>query len=311
MRANNFGRQLFRRPLFPALICSLLWGSSFPAIKTVFHHWEDKGLLLTLPLGLLFARIRFILAGSGLLAVSKNLRPQLRATSWKLLAILALTQTFLQYLFLYKALAISGSSLTALLVATGSFWWMLLAPLIQKTPWPTPLQWLGLLVGGLGVTLAIYRPGSGASQPILGGFLMLAATASGAIGLITFARIKPTMSAMNATGFSLFTGGLVLILAGAHSLQSIPQMFDLPVILAATWLALVSASAFSMWNHLFTIFPVTLLASYRFLLPICGVIEPLLFLRSESPGWGLLFGGSLVVLSMLLAKRTTVHKATP
>ncbi len=302
---------LFRRPLLPALICSLLWGSSFPAIKSVYHHWENNGLLLTLPLGLLFAGVRFTLAGGALLAVSKNLKLQLRATPWKLLATLALTQTFLQYLFLYQALAISGAGLAALLVATGSFWWMLLAPLIQKTPWPTSLQWLGLFIGGIGVTFAVYKPGTGAGEPVLGGLLMLIATANGALGLITFSRIKPTMSAMNATGFSLFTGGLALMIAGSFALREIPKMFDLPVILATCWMAFVSAFAFSMWNHLSTIFPVTLLASYRFLIPICGVIESLLFLNSESPGWGLLLGGGLVVASMVFAKRTTALKATP
>ena len=30
---------LFRRPLPPALICALLWGSAFPAIKHVYGFW--------------------------------------------------------------------------------------------------------------------------------------------------------------------------------------------------------------------------------------------------------------------------------
>ena len=81
-------------------------------------------------------------------------------------------------------------------------------------------------------------------------------------------------------------------------------MFSSPVIGSTLWLAFVSAAAFSIWNHLSSIFPVTLLASYRFLIPICGVLEALLFLEGESAGWGLLVGGALVVLSMIWAQHS-------
>ncbi len=295
----------FRRPLLPVLICALLWGSSFPVIKLVFQHWNKQGLLVSLPVLLLFAGARFSIAGLGLLAVGKDLRCQITTTPWKPLAGLALTQTFFQYLFLYQAIAISSASLTALLVATGSFWWMILAPLILKGPKPSPSQWGGLVLGGTGVCLAVYAPGAGAGNPLLGAALMLTATASGAIGIILFSMIKPTMSSINATGLSLLLGGLALIGSGAQALHSLGEMFTPTVLLATLWLSFVSAAAFSMWNHLSTIFPVTLLASYRFLIPVCGVIESLLFLTGESPGWGLLVGGTLVIISMVIAKRST------
>ncbi|MDA7888616.1 DMT family transporter [Akkermansiaceae bacterium] len=294
---------LFRRPLLPALICALLWGSAFPAIKHVYEFWEHHGLIRTLPLIFLFAGVRFTIAGGGLLIFGKNLRRELRATPWKSLAALALTQTFIQYVFFYQAVAVSSASLTALLVATGSFWWMILAPLIQKTPWPMQRQWLGLVIGGLGVSLAVYAPGAGAGNPLLGALFMLTATASGALAVITFQKIKPTMSAINATGLSLFFGGLGLSVIGSSALPELSQMFAAPVILATLWLAFVSAAAFSMWNHLTTMFPVTLLASYRFLIPICGVVEALIFVSSESAGWGLFVGGSLVITSMIMAQR--------
>lgn len=294
----------FKNPLLPVMVCSLLWGSAFPAIKTVYQHWEIQGLQRSLPIIFLFAGVRFCLAGAGLLVLGRNLKNELRSTSWRLLAGLTLAQTFIQYVFFYQAVSISSASLAALLVATGSFWWMILAPLIQKTPWPSPTQWFGLVLGGLGVVLAIYKPGAGAGNPILGAFFMLTATASGAAGLIIFAKIKPTMSAINATGLSLLLGGIGLSLIGGNALTDIGKMFDLSVILTTLWLAFVSATAFSIWNHLSTIFPVTLLASYRFLIPVCGVLEALVLLKTESPGWGLIVGGILVVTSMILAKHT-------
>ena len=200
----------FKSPLLPVIVCSLLWGSAFPAIKTVYQNWDIQGLQRSLSFIFLFAGVRFCLSGVGLLIFGENLKNELRVTSWKLIAGFALAQTFIQYLFFYQAVSVSSASLAALLVATGSFWWMILAPLIQKTPWPSPTQWFGLVLGGLGVVLAIYEPGAGAGNPILGAFFMLTATASGAIALIIFAKIKPTMSAINATGLSLLLGGIGL-----------------------------------------------------------------------------------------------------
>jgi drug/metabolite transporter (DMT)-like permease len=295
---------LFRHPFPPALLCALLWGSAFPAIKHVYAHWSSQGLERTLPMILLFAGVRFSISGFGLLLFGKNTTAEIRRTSWKLLLGFALSQTFIQYIFFYQSVAASSASLAALLVATGSFWWMLLSPLIQKSPWPSTMQWLGLVIGGAGVTIAVYAPGAGAGNPLLGAIFMLCATASGAIALLLFQRIKPTMSSINATGISLFTGGVSLILIGFQAIGSFQEMFSSPVIGSTLWLALVSAAAFSIWNHLSSIFPVTLLASYRFLIPICGVLEALIFLPGESAGWGLLVGGAFVVLSMIWAQRS-------
>lgn len=133
---------------------------------------------------------------------------------------------------------------------------------------------------------------------------MLVATASGAIAIIIFQQIRPTMSAINATGLSLLSGGLALFAVGIQEVPSISQMFAAPVIASTLWLALVSATAFSIWNHLSTLHPVTLLASYRFLIPVCGVLEAQLLLSGESAGWGLVVGGVLVIISMFIAQRS-------
>ena len=295
---------VFRNPLLPVLFCALLWGSAFPVIKHVYGYWAEHGIERSLSMIFLFAGVRFTIAGGGLLLFGKGLRQEFRATSWRALLGFALAQTFIQYLFFYQAIAISSASLAALLVATGSFWWMLLSPILRRSPWPTPRQWSGLFIGGVGVSLAVYAPGAGAGRPVLGALLMLVATASGAIAIIIFQRIRPTMSAINATGLSLLSGGLALFAVGIREVSSMSQMFAAPVIASTLWLALVSAIAFSIWNHLSTLFPVTLLASYRFLIPVCGVLEAQLLLSGESAGWGLVVGGVLVIISMFIAQRS-------
>ena len=126
---------IFRNPLPSVLFCALLWGSAFPVIKRVYGTWEDLGVERSLAMIFLFAGVRFSIAGAGLLLFGKGLRNEIRRTRWALILGFAIAQTFVQYVFFYQAIAVSSGSLAALMVATGSFWWMLLSPIL---PLATP-----------------------------------------------------------------------------------------------------------------------------------------------------------------------------
>lgn len=95
----------------------------------------------------------------------------------------------------------------------------------------------------------------------------------------------------------------MLLLVGSPAFARADLLLSLPVVGLTLWLALVSAAAFSLWNHLSTRHPVPLLAGYRFLVPLCGMLESLLFLKAETAGWGLLVGAGLVVVSLVMAQR--------
>lgn len=295
-----------RKPplLLLALLCALLWGSAFPVIKLVYAHWEEAGVEVGLSEIWLFAGVRFTMAGFGLLPTARRPFQELRATPASLMIGFTLSQTFFQYVFFYLAVSVAGGALAAMLVATGSFWWMLLAPIFTNgASRPSRVQWLAVAAGGVGVTLAVYAPGAGAGKPFLGMVLQLAATFCGAVGMIFFGRIKPTMGARAATGLSLGLGGLGLIVLAFPAWQNAVHLFDAFVLGWTLWLAFVSAAAFSLWNHLSTLYPVPLLASYRFLIPVCGVVESLIFLKAESAGWGLVVGGVFVIGSIWWAQR--------
>lgn len=287
----------------PVLVCALLWGSAFPAIKTVYGIWARQGVVVGAQDFWWFAGVRFTIAGVALLIASRRPWAELRATPKFRLFGFALSQTFFQYLFFYLAMSVASGSLAGLLTSTGSFWWMILTPVLLKVSWPTRRQWAALIVGGLGITLATAAPGAGAGDPLLGAMLMLAATGFGALGLIQFRRLRQTISARAATGWSLLGGGGMLLLVGSPAFARADLLLSLPVVGLTLWLALVSAAAFSLWNHLSTRHPVPLLAGYRFLVPLCGMLESLLFLKAETAGWGLLVGAGLVVVSLVMAQR--------
>lgn len=299
------------RVLPPVLACALLWGSAFPAIKLVYREWDKSGLETDLFDLWWFAGLRFTIAGLALLLISRQPLAELKASPPRLIAAMVGTQTFGQYVFFYLALALATGSLSSLLVSTGSFWWLILAPLILKTPWPNRMQWLAIAIGAIGVTLATYSPAPGSQSSLWGAVFMLLATLMGALGVITFSKLRPTIGPRAATGSSLFLGGLLLSLLGLPAIPNTAELFSPKILLITLWLCFVSAAAFTLWNHLSTQHPVHLLASYRFLIPVAGLIESLLLIPGEQATPGLLFGGLLIIISLIAAQRLTLPPPAP
>lgn len=285
------------------LLCALLWGSAFPAIKAIYAEWARHGVEPDMSNRFLLAGVRFVLGGAVLLLMAKHPWVEMKKTSWKRVLVFACAQTYVQYALFYTALATASAVLGGLLVSSGSFWWLVLAPLILKTPWPNRWQWALMGVGAAGVLVAVYRPGAGSGQPVLGGVLFCLSTLSGALGLISLQKILVTMGARAATGYGLFLGGVMLLLTGVMAWPDFACLFPPKVILLTAYLAFVSALGFGLWNHLTRLFPVNLLAGYRFLVPMCAVVESSLLVSSESPGAGIWLGGALVVVALIGLQR--------
>lgn len=256
---------------------------------------------LSLSLIFLFAGCRFTLAGTSLLLLAKKPFAEWRQTPKKILLLFALSQTLIQYIFFYIGIAASSASLSALLVSTGSFWWVILAPLILKTKFPTRMQWLSLLIGCIGVCIVVFSPNVSDGDPLLGSALLITATFFGAIAILLFQRVSLTMGGKSATGFSQLIGGLGLMAIGFQAWSEYGLFLNMEIILATAYLAFVSATAFSIWNHLTTIHPIPLLAAFRFLIPVCGVAEAFLFLENEGSSLTFFIGAALVVVAMVLA----------
>ncbi len=284
---------------FAVLACALLWGSAFPAIKAIYAEWQRADIDPTMPNRLLLAGVRFMIGGAALLILAKKPIQELKNTSLLRLLAFACAQTYIQYALFYTALVVSSAVLGGLLVGSGSIWWLLLAPILLKSPWPSRRQWGFVLLGVLGVVLAVYRPGAGSGQPVLGGVLFCLCTLSGAFALIILQKILKTMGPRSATGFGLFFGGILFMLSGVSAWSELPALFSSKVMLLTLYLAFVSAFSFGLWNYLTSLFPVNLLAGYRFLVPVCAVIESSRMVSGETPGYGIWLGGALVIASLI------------
>jgi drug/metabolite transporter (DMT)-like permease len=116
-------------------------------------------------------------------------------------------------------------------------------------------------------------------------------------------KILKTMGARAATGYGLFLGGVMFMISGVSAWSSLPELFSTKVMWLTAYLAFVSALGFGLWNHLTSLFPVNLLAGYRFLVPICAVVESSLLVSGESPGIGIWLGGVLVIVALVGLQR--------
>ncbi len=293
------------RIFLTVLLCSLLWGSAFPGIKYVYRIWEMDSLSTRF----LFAGVRFTLAGLLVFLYLALKRPgalaRLRSSDLRLLALFTLLQTVGQYIFFYWAMSVSSGVLGSLLVSAGSFWWVLFAPIILGSPPPTAKHIAILLLCAAGIFLAVNAPGAGAGDPVLGAALFLSASLCGALGIIVLQPLSRSVDISSATAFSLFAGGLVLTLCGLPAIGEASALSDPRVAGMTFYLAFVSAAAFTIWNTLSKKHPVNILAGYRFLIPLCGVLLSALFVKAESPGPGIYLGGSIVIVGIILLARLT------
>lgn len=311
MQDLSRSRSLFGGPLILILLCALLWGSSFPVIKLVFLHWSIQGIEIDFSVRSLFGGIRFIAAGLILLAVSRQPITGLRNTRKRWLLMMAATQTVGQYAFFYWGLTLVSSSLASVLDSSLSFWWMVVAPLFLKLPWPSRREWVLVGVGALGVAIAVYSPSGHSPKPVEGAIVLLLGFLCGALGMVCYRFTHATMGPRASTGFSLFLGGVVLFALGGKAIPALLLLMDSYAILMTSWLVLVSAAAFSVWNYVSTIVPVGRLASYRFLVPLCAVIESIIFLESERLTWSLAIGGALAIGSIMLIRQPQPQMEKP
>ncbi len=287
-----------------ATTCALLWGSAFPVIKYAYRFIDATSLENRLA----FAGIRFTLAGTALLIFVPRILGHFRNAPKGSLFAVTLFQTVLQYFCFYWGLAMISGVLSAILIATGSFWWVILAPLFNRNDKVTPFQLLLLFLGFIGVCICVYRPGAESASLLPGSLLMLGASISGVVASLTVRPLGQTVPTTFVTGFALCLGGLLLMAFSPEAVARIVREAP-PVLMVITfYLAFLSAVAFSLWYYLVTVYDIPTLSGYRFLIPLCGVLESTLFIPGERIGFEIITGGALVLTALWLlekARRTS------
>ncbi len=209
----------FSKPLVVyglAILCTLLWGSAYPAIKNGYALLQIEAHDVASQM--VFAGQRFLLAGILLLILARLLgrhRGQFSAQKMRQVALLGLTQTTLQYIFFYIGVAFATGVKASIINATGTFFSVLLAHFIYHNDRLTRRKTLGCLVGFIGVFIVNFNHSlldfqftlAGEGSVMFAAFILAAASIYGK-------KVSQGMDAMLMTAWQLAIGGLALLLIG-------------------------------------------------------------------------------------------------
>lgn len=297
----------FSRPMIVvalATLCCLLWGSSYPAIKT---GYALLGITpQDIPSKLVYAGYRFLLAGICVALAAWVLQGRFPLPTWAQfgpVSLLGLFQTSLQYVFFYIGLAYTTGVRASILNATTTFFSVLLAHFLYRDDRLSARKTVGCLLGLAGV-LAVNADASllGAGVSLQGeGFIVLAAFVLSAASIYG-KRVSQQMNAMVMTAWQLAIGGLVLLVAGYVTGGSLGRL-DLASSLLLVYLALLSAVAFTLWSLLLKHNPVGLISMFAFLVPLFGAVLSGIWLDEDILTWSNLVALVLVCAGVLLVTR--------
>lgn len=296
-----------------ALLCCLLWGSAVPAVKT---GYSLLGIVpADTPSLLLFAGLRFFVAGLMLLAYAAATKKPLLPTPQRLgeLALLGLVSTAGQYLFYYIGLAHTTGVKVSITTSTSTFFSVLLAHLLYADDRLTLRRIVGCLVGFAGVvTVNLAASGFDLHVSLFGeGFIVIAALLF-SVGAIYGKRLSRDMEPTTMTGWQLLLGGAMLIVVGLIGGGQFSG-FDIEAIVLLAYLAALSATAFALWSVLMKHNPVGSIAIFNCAIPIFGVLLSALFLGETILEWKNLAALALVCLGIWLVtgSNTRLRAAPP
>ncbi|MBS0453892.1 MAG: EamA family transporter [Proteobacteria bacterium] len=272
-----------------ALLCCVLWGSSYPAIKGGYALFNIAAA--DVPSKLVFAGWRFVLAGAILLVyalVSGQRLGGFSRRAWGQIALLGLTQTTLQYVFFYVGLAYTTGVKSSIMTATGTFFSVLLAHFIYHNDRLSFAKVAGCVLGFAGVMVVNFGAGWGGAPSfdftLVGeGFVIIAALVLAAASIYG-KRISQGIDPIMMTGLQLLVGGAAL-LAGGYVTGGHLSGFTPASAALLAYMAVLSSLAISIWSLLLKYNRVSMVTAFNFMVPVFGVALSALFLHESILEW--------------------------
>jgi drug/metabolite transporter (DMT)-like permease len=263
----------------------LIWGSTYLVLRHV---------VLVLP-ALLSAASRYLVAGVVLLAVLRARgAPAPTARQW----LFSVPTGGLMFLVGNGFVAIAEQNVPSGLAAVACAAMPLFACAISL-PFgerPTRLEWLGVVLGFLGVILLAMGDLRAAATP---GALLLLAPLGWALGSVLSRRL-PLPAGMTLAATQMIWGAVVTFVAAALRGERLPTTLPAGAALALAYLVVFgSMIAFSAYTYLLRHTTTALATSYAYVNPVIAVVLGA-FVDGERPRAEMLGAGALVVLGVAI-----------
>ncbi|MBQ8107959.1 MAG: DMT family transporter [Ruminococcus sp.] len=261
-----------------AMVCCLLWGSAFPAIKLGYELWDigdgETAKIIT------FAGARFFLAGALVIlfqSISKKAFIRPRRDEWGKIMLLSLFQTIGQYLFFYIGLAHTTGVNSAVVDSLTTFFAIIIASLVMKMERLGSRKILGCVLGFAGVVIISITPEGFSFSPAGDGLVALSALCYG-VSSSLIKKYSAEHDTVLFSGYQFLFGGAVMMLAagaiggmGGDSLPSLPKD-PAKGMMMLLYLSLVSSVAYTLWGVLLRNNDVSKISIFGFMNPVIGVM---------------------------------------
>ncbi len=289
-------KNLFSNTIFLAILASLLWSSAFVGVKIGLQYHSPFQ----------FAGVRFTLSGLMLLLYFNNYgnyRKQL-VEHWRFILLIAVLQTVIQYMFFYSGIALLPASIAAMIIGSSPLFISVVSHFSfhdDKMDW---LKSTSILLGVIGVaviSLGRSELPSGVKISMLGVALLLMNNFASGFSNVWVAKKPKNLAPTVLSSSSLLFGGIGLILISipieGYGLRTVSFEY----FVALGWLSFLSAAAFTIWFSLLQRpgVKVSVLNTWKFLIPVAGAILSWMIIPDESPDLVSVLG-MLVIASALL-----------
>ncbi len=296
---------IFQHPVWVvvfALSAATAWGWAYPLIKLGFAEFGITQLMTGSKM--LFAGIRFMLAGAVVLAIAAVTRRRFAVNgydNWLYVLLFALLNTGLHYYFFYVGLSYSDGARAAILNSLGTFMLVLLACMFFKSDRLTANKIVGCVLGFAGIMALNIGGAQGGGFTFMGdGMIILNAVCSALAGLMTRGLGKRA-DVFVGTGYSLALGGVMLVVPGLLMSGTLPAVTAAGVAILFL-LVCISALGFTLYNKLLTCNPVGKVAIFNSLIPVVGAVTSCLCL-GEPFYWKYVAAAGLATAGIYLINR--------
>ncbi len=226
-------------PTVVIVICSVIWGSTWLAIKIGLEHLPP----------FLFAGMRFILASAllyGFMRIQKINFPR-NKYAWKTMLFLGFFQ-MLDYAFVFWGEQFIDSAIGAILFATMPFFVVLLSYFMLKEHNITLIKIIGLTVSFIGVVIIFIKDILDSKNSVLGDISIILAAVCGAIISVYAKKHANEINAVTNTTVQMVMCAILLSTVGLVSEKTTEVNFTTSGILAIIYLSIVgSAVAFVLY----------------------------------------------------------------